>query len=84
MSDEDDDAAESILHDALPSKVITNFLTIYEYATETGLELAITSSETMTPWLASGMLNFAEDMIYSGAYGTSFDGEDDEYVEEEE
>lgn len=80
---EDDDGVESLINDALPDRVITNFLTIFEYATETGLELAITSSDTMTPWLASGMLNFAEDMIYSGAYGTSLDGEDD-YIEDEE
>ena len=57
---------ESFVRDALPNKLISNFIIVAEIISESGSELSISCSNSMTPWLASGMLRAAEDMVLSG------------------
>ena len=57
---------DSFVRDSLPDKLIANFIIVAEIVTESGTELSISCSMSMTPWLASGMLRSAEDMILSG------------------
>jgi hypothetical protein len=58
----------NLLRSSMPDKVVTNFIVIAEVveADSQGLSLAI--SDTMTPWLAYGMLNSAMGMISSGEF----------------
>lgn len=57
-----------LLKESLPTSLITNFIVIAEIAGETNLELSLSVSDGMTPWLAQGMLKTADDMIASGEY----------------
>ena len=57
---------DSFVRDSLPDKLIANFIIVAEIVTESGTELSISCSMSRTPWLASGMLRSAEDMILSG------------------
>lgn len=77
----DDETFGEMMNDALPDAIITNFVTIYEIATEHGMELSLSTSDTLTPWLASGMLDFAKEMILSGAHGVTSAAE---YLDDEE
>ncbi len=57
---------DSFVRDSLPNKLIANFIIVAEIVNESGTELSISCSMSMTPWLASGMLRSAEDMILNG------------------
>jgi hypothetical protein len=57
---------DSFVRDSLPDKLIANFIIVAEIVNESGTELSISCSMSMTPWLASGMLRSAEDMILNG------------------
>ena len=59
---------------AMPDKVIANFVFIAEVVSNDNNVLNIVTSNGMTPWLATGMLQSAEDMILSGQL--SYDDED--------
>lgn len=70
----DDDAKnEQMMHDmqmfmknALPNKIVTNYIIIAEVADEETQNLHLAVSETMTPWLAYGMLHSASEMLSEG------------------
>lgn len=51
---------------SLPSRVVTNFIIIAEVVGSSDNELTISTSDGMTPWLASGMLRAGVDMVMSG------------------
>jgi hypothetical protein len=59
---------ENLVKDSLPNHLITNFIVIAEVATGPHQELSLSISDSMTPWLAHGMLNTAMEMINSGEY----------------
>lgn len=67
----DDSALEEVknlLRSSMPDKVVTNFIVIAEVMDEDSQGLSLAISDTMTPWLAYGMLNSAMGMVSSGEY----------------
>jgi hypothetical protein len=71
----EDDAFESIIKDALPDKMITNFVLIAEIYDDDGEELTVFMSDKMTPWLALGMLKSATQTVTSQSR-SQFSGDD--------
>ena len=57
---------ENMIRDILPSKLVSNFISVAEVANSETSELSVSVSDGMTPWLADGMLKYASDMIASG------------------
>ena len=64
----DDQFFEKMINDAMPDAVVTNYVIIAEIVSESGTDLQLILSDSATPWLASGMLEFASDMLYSGQH----------------
>jgi hypothetical protein len=62
-----------LVQKSLPDKLIVNFVIVAEVADDVGSQLSLFVSDTMSPWLAHGMLEYAIDMINSGE-----EDEDDE------
>lgn len=62
----------------MPEKVISNYIFIAEIVSNDNNVLNIVTSNGMTPWLAVGMLQSAEDMILSGQ--TAYDDDDDDGI----
>lgn len=71
----EDDAFASIIKDALPDKIITNFVLIAEIYDDDGEELTVFMSDKMTPWLALGMLKSATQTVTSQSR-SQFSGDD--------
>lgn len=67
MADYDDDEVpqmEELVSKAIPNKFIANFIVIAEVFNEHGAtELSLVTSESMSPWLALGMIQSAQDMV---------------------
>jgi hypothetical protein len=63
-----DDFFQKMINDAMPNMVITNYVVVAEVVTENGTDLQMMLSRSATPWLASGMLEFASDMLFSGQH----------------
>lgn len=59
---------EELLRGALPRGLVTNFVLIAEVVSDSQQELVLSISDSMTPWLAHGMLETAMDMMRSGEY----------------
>jgi hypothetical protein len=59
---------EELLREALPQGLVTNFVLIAEVVSDSQQELVLSISDSMTPWLAHGMLETAMDMMRSGEY----------------
>lgn len=78
MASEDDDVFSQIVKDALPGKMITNFIVVAEILDENTEHLSMFTSDRMTPWLAKGMLNSAIDMVSDAEDFAGFDDEEDE------
>ena len=57
---------QRMIKDAMPNTVVTNYIVVAECVSESGTDLQVILSDSVTPWLASGMLEFASDMLYSG------------------
>jgi hypothetical protein len=73
--DDDNTADDSVLEEianllrsSMPDKVVTNFIVVAEILEEDSQGLSLAISDTMTPWLAYGMLNSAMGMISSGEF----------------
>lgn len=56
---------EELIKQILPDKLITNFILIAEIVNGDDEELSVNVSNGMTPWLALGMVRYAEAMIRS-------------------
>lgn len=54
---------EQIIRQVMPDRLITNFILIAEIVNGDDEELSVNVSNNMTPWLAMGMLGYAENMI---------------------
>jgi len=68
---EDEDAGlrqqfEKLMRGMLPSRLITNFIIVAEVVDGDSNELSVSVSGGMTPWLASGMLEHAANIISAG------------------
>lgn len=59
---------QKMINEAMPNLVVSNYVIIAEVISESETNLQMILSDTVTPWLASGMLEFASDMIYSGQH----------------
>lgn len=82
---DDDGKQEPIMNDmqnfmknALPNKIVTNYIIIAEVADDETQNLHIAVSETMTPWLAYGMLHSASGMLAEGEVSFTNPEETDE------
>jgi len=67
---------EELIKQIIPDKLITNFILIAEIVDGEDEELSVNVSNGMTPWLALGMVRYAEAMIRSRENELS-DEEDD-------
>ena len=67
-----------IVKKAMPEKLIANFVVVAEMVDGTNTELSIFVSESMTPWLASGMLQAAMDLVADGQQSIIEDEDEDE------
>lgn len=67
-----------IMKDAMPDRVIANFVFVAEVVSGQDNELSVVTSNGMTPWLAQGMMKAAEEMIAAGVETTANDDEDDQ------
>ena len=63
-----DKEIEELLRGALPQSLVTNFVLIAEIVSDSDQELVLTISDSMTPWLANGMLETAMEMMSAGEY----------------
>lgn len=63
-----DKEIEELLRGMLPQGLVTNFVLIAEVVSNSQQELVLSISDSMTPWLANGMLETAMDMMRSGEY----------------
>lgn len=69
MNDDDRAAFADLIREAMPDRVISNFVLVCEILTEDGSELTVAHSDSMTPWLSMGMLLSAQDLLH-GAVGS--------------
>lgn len=67
-----------MMRDAMPDRVIANFVFIAEVVSGQENELSVVTSNGMTPWLAQGMMQAAGDMIAAGIDSTLDEEEDDQ------
>jgi hypothetical protein len=67
----------------MPEKLIANFIIVAEMVDGTNTELSIFVSESMTPWLASGMLQSAIDLVADGQQSIIEDDDEDDDEDEE-
>ena len=63
-----DKEIEELLRGALPQSLVTNFVLIAEIVSDSDQELVLTISDSMTQWLANGMLETAMEMMRAGEY----------------
>ena len=60
---EEEDFFHELIRNAMPGRVITNFILVCEVLTEDGAELSLSTSESITPWLGAGMLQSAQSIL---------------------
>lgn len=78
MADDDQAAFEEIIRGAMPGRVISNYILICEIMSNEGSELSIATSDSLTPWLGTGMLQSALDMMHGAEDIMFLDSEDEE------
>lgn len=72
----DDRVFQQIIQDALPGRMVSNFVLIAEVVDGESEQLSLFLSDRMTPWLARGMMKSAESMISDAEF--SLDGDDND------
>lgn len=72
----DKDQFEELIRQILPNRLITNFILIAEIIDSDDEELSVNVSNGMTPWLAQGMIRYAETMLRNREDELSDDEED--------
>jgi len=82
MEQEENNTFLDIVKKAMPDKLIANFIVVAEMVDGTNTELSIFVSESMTPWLAGGMLKAAMNLVADGQQSI-IEEEDEEEGEEE-
>lgn len=80
MSEFDDDDStyiEDLVSNVIPDKFVANFIVIAEVFNESGkTELSLVTSDQMSPWLALGMIQSAQDMVLTQHRMADFEDED--------
>jgi len=69
---------QNFMKNSLPNKIVTNYIIIAEVVDEETQNLHLAVSETMTPWLAYGMLHSATGMLSEGEVNFTNPEETDE------
>lgn len=59
---------QAMINDSMPDALVSNYIIVAEVVSETGTDLQMLLSDGITPWLASGMLEFASDMLFTGQH----------------
>ena len=67
-----------MMKSSMPDKIISNFIIIAEVVGDCSSELSIVTSPAITPWLAQGMLQAAEELILTGTVTQVLDDDDDD------
>lgn len=82
MSDQEDFDFSEMIRSAMPEQIISNFIAVCEVLTENGIELRVATSDSITPWLAMGMLQSTMDTLQSAediyGFGDEEEFEDDQ------
>lgn len=60
-----DESIEGLIRGAMPETIITHYIVVAETIGPDGPQISIGMSDSMTPWLATGMLQFGLDMLQS-------------------
>jgi len=76
MADEPEIDFESIMNDAFPDRMITNYIIVAESVSADTKDLHVSASDGMTTWLATGMLNCASEVILNQGYAEQ-DGDEE-------
>lgn len=75
MDNSDDKVFQQIIQDALPGRMISNFVLIAEVVDGESEQLSLFLSDRMTPWLALGMMKSAESMISDAEFTLNDDSD---------
>ena len=67
-----------MMKSSMPDRIISNFIIIAEVVGECSSELSIVTSSAITPWLAQGMLQAAEELILTGTVTHALDDDDED------
>jgi len=67
---------EELLSDTFPDRIITNYIIIAESVSANTKDLHVSTSEQMTTWLATGMINCASEVILNQGYAEQ-DGDEE-------
>ena len=59
---------QAMINDSMPDALVSNYIIVAEVVSEDGTDLQMLLSDGITPWLASGMLEFASDMLFTGQH----------------
>lgn len=76
MAEEPDFNIEELLNESFPDRVITNYIIIAESVSADTRDLHVSTSDQMTTWLATGMLNCASEVILNQGYAEQ-DGDEE-------
>lgn len=68
MPQDENEVFRQIVRDAIPGRMISNFVLIAEIVDDESEHLSLFTSDRMTPWLAKGMLKSAAEMISDAEY----------------
>lgn len=66
----------SLVSEAFPDKIVTNWVVIAETISADSRSMQIATSESMTTWLATGMLSCAQDIVMNSQYEVDDDDDD--------
>jgi hypothetical protein len=64
MDYDDEEVFSELIRNAMPNRIISNVVLVCEVLSEDGSELSIATSDSMTPWLGTGMLQSAMNMMH--------------------
>jgi len=74
MGEENEIDLEALMKESFPDRMITNYIIIAESVSADTKDLHVSTSDQMTAWLATGMLNCASEVILNQGYA-EHDGE---------
>lgn len=76
MAEEPDFNIEELMRESFPDRMITNYIIIAESVSADTKDLHVSTSDQMTTWLATGMLNCASEVILNQGYAEQ-DGDEE-------
>jgi len=76
MAEESEPDFQAMLEESFPDKIVTNYIIIAESVSANTRDLHVQTSDQMTTWLATGMLNCASEVILNQGYAEQ-DGDEE-------